>query len=60
MRVFEEQIPKQSSLRSSFVETKVYFLLTLIAGGLDYVTFKGPFQSQLFYDSMNMLKFVTF
>ncbi|KAK4818443.1 hypothetical protein QYF61_013130, partial [Mycteria americana] len=24
----------------------------LIAGGLDYMTFKGPFQPRLFYDSM--------
>jgi len=25
----------------------------LIAGGLDYLTFEGPFQPKLFYDSVN-------
>jgi len=34
---------------SSLVELEVSLL---IAGGLDYMTFKGPFQPRLFYASM--------
>jgi len=47
LETFKARLDRALSNQLKFLKASPF-----TAGGLDYVTFKGLFQSQLFYDSM--------